>query len=259
MKRQLRMAIERVSRDLVFKRRLPSQFGKRPFFVTPGAALAYWRFDARTYDDFLYPLVERFVKRGDEVWDVGANVGLFALTAGAKGGRVLAFEPDVTLSSLIRRSADLAENHDLQIDVLSAAISDRVDLAELAIAQRGRATNHLNTVQGSTVTGGVRHEVTVLTLTLDWLLARRQPPKLIKIDVEGAEALVFAGAQAVLARARPIIVCELFSRNMDGIAKLFAENDYVLFDAMHTSGELRPTDTPVTNTLAIPAEKVGGV
>ena len=52
--------------------------------------------------------------------------------------------------------------------------------------------------------------VTVASWTLDSLLERRtSPPVLVKIDVEGAEALVLRGAARLLSEHRPAILMEV--------------------------------------------------
>jgi FkbM family methyltransferase len=59
-------------------------------------------------DPVLFPLVQEFVAANSIVWDVGANVGLFAVpaaTIAGANGRVIAFEPDTWLVQLLRRSA----------------------------------------------------------------------------------------------------------------------------------------------------------
>jgi len=43
----LRRVFERLSRKRVLKRRLPSDFGSRPIYVSPDAALRFWRYDLK--------------------------------------------------------------------------------------------------------------------------------------------------------------------------------------------------------------------
>src|SRR5580704_3269634 len=89
---------ERVSRGVVLRRRLPRHFHRLPLYVSPEAGLRFWRNDMQKVDPLLFRMVEELVKPGSVVWDVGANVGLFAFGAAALAGVhgfVLAIEPDI--------------------------------------------------------------------------------------------------------------------------------------------------------------------
>lgn len=175
----IRTLIERLSRHIVVKRRLPAKFGRGPLFVSPAAALSYWRLDLGKVDRMLLDVAFEHVRAGDVVWDIGANVGLFAFAAAnlsGATGRVLAVEPDIWLANILRRSAGMDENRRLKVDVLPVAVTNAVDLREFNIAMRGRASNYLATSIPSPMAGGVRETQLVPTVTLDWLLARYLRP-----------------------------------------------------------------------------------
>jgi len=205
----LRTLAERLSRNVVLRRRLPSDLGGHFIYVTPGSALNFWYPSLERADTGrLMDTVRRFVARDAVAWDIGANVGLFSFSAAAKAGTVLAVEPDPWLAALLNRSASAIPN----VRVLCAAATDTVDLGELNIAQRGRATNFMRGF-GTSQTGGVRNRQPVVTVTLDWLAERFPVPDIIKIDVEAGERLVFEGAKALFNRIRPYLVCEVARAN----------------------------------------------
>lgn len=252
----LRTIIERLSRRVVLKRRLPPRFHNTPLLVTPGAALAYWKLDIEKVDSVLFQIASEQVRRGDVVWDIGANVGLFSFAAVALAGpegRVLAVEPDTDLARLLRRSCRLKENVKLNVDVLAAAVSDMPGIARLNIAERGRAANYLDGVWASTQTGGVREVQLVPTVTLDSLLDHFSAPRFVKIDVEGAEHLVLRGAKRLLAEVRPIILCEVTAQRSIEVARLLAGHGYTLYDARMPSGRRVPLEEPTWDTLAYPS------
>jgi len=254
-----RSLAERLSRGLVIRRRLPALFGGHLLYATPDAGLRFWRRNLLAVDRLLLSWVDELVEAGSVVWDLGANVGLFTLAAAhraSRQGSVVAVEPDDWLTSLIHRSVAAASPEIAPVQVLTAALSESVGLAEFSIARRSRAGSHLTAVDGSTQTGGSREIRTVVTLTGDWLLDHVPTPDLVKIDIEGAEGACLRGASRVLAEARPTILCEVSRDNGVDVAEILLGHDYVLFDAAVAPSERRPRRAVSWNTLAIPAERL---
>lgn len=256
----LRALLERLSRDRVVRRRLPRDLGGAALYVSPDAALKLWKRDLAQADPLLLRLAAELVVPGSVVWDVGANVGLFAFAAAHRAGptgRILAVEADDWLAALVRRSAAAAGPVYAPVDVLAAAVADRPGIADLWIAERGRAGNHLRNVPGSTQTGGRRESRKVVTVTLDGLLDGFPAPALVKIDVEGAEALCLQGAGRLLSEVRPAVVCEVTEENTGAVAEQLRQHGYTLFDAAAAPELRRPLAAPVWNTLALPGERTG--
>jgi FkbM family methyltransferase len=197
-------------------------------------------------------LVTEIVRPGAVVWDVGANVGLFTFAAasvvGARG-RVLAVEPDSLLVRLLRRSATLNSRLST-VDVLPAAVSDRVGIGRFHIGRRNRSTNFLEGF-GTTQTGGTRAVELVPTVTLDWLAGHFPLPDVIKIDVEVAELLVLRGAGSVL-DAHPALICEVDESNAEQVRKLLHARGYLIYDGELSASKRRPVDTAPPALLALP-------
>ena len=144
--RLLRRALEILSRRIVLHHRFSERFSNAQLAVSPGASLRYWRSDLESLDPNILNAAEELVKPGDVVWDIGANVGLFALAAAAMAGpkgQVLAIEPDLWLVNLLRHSATYRNNRIAPLTILPLAISNDIRLEELKIAVRGRAGNFL--------------------------------------------------------------------------------------------------------------------
>jgi FkbM family methyltransferase len=205
-------------------------------------------------DEGLFDLARELVKPGERVWDIGANVGLFTFAAahlaGPKGS-VLAVEADAWLAALLRQTESL-EAGAAPVAVLCAAVSDADGFADFAIATRGRSTNHLTAVAGSTQTGGSRAVHPVATARLDTLLERFGPPTLVKIDVEGAEAICLRGADALLDRARPRLVCEVSAEHAEEVTALLKRHHYQIYDAAEEPSRRRAVDPAPWATLALP-------
>ena len=81
-------------------------------------------------------------------------------------------------------------------------------------------------------------------------------PDVIKIDVEGAEARVPAGAATVL-RARPCIICEVAKENATAVSNLLAASGYTLYDGEQLDSKRLPTDEALFNTLAVSGSLAG--
>jgi FkbM family methyltransferase len=257
----LRTLLERLSRDRVIRRRLPSELGGHTLLVSPDSALRFWRRDLERVDPLLLGLARELVRSGSTVWDIGANVGLFATAASflaGPSGTVLAVEADSWLAGLLRETARTLPMNHARIDVLSAAVAARNGIASFCVAQRGRAPNHLASVTGSTQAGGVRAVLQVVTVTLDWLLDWFPPPDLIKLDVEGAELECLRGASEILAHRRPTLICEIAGENAPEVGALLCAHGYTLYDAALPVDRREPLAIPAWNTIAIPAPLLAG-
>jgi FkbM family methyltransferase len=166
-------------------------------------------FASGAYEPEVWAALARFASGGEEIWDVGANIGSFALTA-AQDHRVRcvrAFEPDpLTLATL---KTNLALNGNPAV-VYAFALSDRAERKTLI---HGPRTNTgMSTLSPTADTGMTRHvsardslpTFEVECRTADELIAHGDvpPPTLMKIDVEGWEFQVLNGAHHLLQSTR---------------------------------------------------------
>jgi FkbM family methyltransferase len=160
------------------------------------------------YETHLEPVFVRHCRPGATVVDIGANIGFYTLLAaravGAQG-RVIAVEANPEDCRLLLVS--LAVNEVDNVEVLPIALDSR----------RGWAcfTSHTGT-NGGFMAAGARELTSgkgfvVPTFPLDELLD--EPVDLVKLDVEGAEGRVLAGAHQLIERHRPVVITEL-SRSM---------------------------------------------
>lgn len=162
------------------------------------------------YEPELLEAIEDLAPPGATVYDVGANIGFTTLMLArcvGPAGRVVAFEP-------------LPENLErLRRHVALNGFADRVTVVPCAVDKASGASSFLvhpsggmGKVEGS---GGraeeYRQRITVETVDLDgYVYARGQPaPSLVKMDIEGGEALALPGMQRLLREARPIVLVEL--------------------------------------------------
>lgn len=162
----------------------------------------------------------RSIAPGARVWDVGANLGFFSLLAArltGPGGHVVAFEPVPGNAAAVRKNAELNGFGGI-VEVREEAVSSHAGHAPLHVVADA-SWSHLADRGEHRLT---RETVEVPTVTLDELVASGTlaPPDLLKIDVEGSEVDVLRGARAVLAKHRPVVVCELHETNREVAAQL---------------------------------------
>jgi FkbM family methyltransferase len=134
-----------------------------------------------------------FLRRDDLFFDVGANIGTYCVLASAVcHARTLAIEPNPATQAALERNVELNE------------LTDRVRIARLAAGARAGSapiTTGLDSLNHVAEADETSPTITVPVETLD-NLAGADVPILMKIDVEGFEAEVLAGAERVLADPR---------------------------------------------------------
>jgi FkbM family methyltransferase len=178
-----------------------------------------WWIVAGTYEPIVTDWIERaiaaVVRRGQKpvVWDVGANVGVTALLAAKCGAEVVAFEPAPETLAELRGHCEANPSLASRITVRPAAVAEREGTLVLRASIVG-AVAQLEHPGVSAYGSGVAVDdadsrVEVPTLTLDTCLEASPAPTIVKVDVEGAEALVLEGAAALLARRDAIWIIEL--------------------------------------------------
>jgi FkbM family methyltransferase len=253
----LRKTIERLSRGIAIKRKLPADFKSLPLYVSPDCALKFWRSGLSGELIDLVRIAKCFVREGDNVWDIGANVGVFTFAAAAMSGpngKLLAVEADAWLAVLLQRSRMLQPNLGYSIDVLCTAVSDEDSILTFQIAERGRMANSLEKSGQREPAGGVRYSQPVPSYTLDSLLDHFAHPKILKIDVEGAELLVLRGSTRLLDVVRPIIYIEVGESVSENVFALLKSHQYEIFDGDVL--DFTPKENAPWATLAIPNEQV---
>ncbi len=174
---------------------LSTQWGDRVF------RSAYGGYKRLFEAGHLGPL-QGLIAPGTSVIDVGANVGFFTLKFArwvSEGGKVIAIEPEPLNYARLRRA------------IASAGLDHVVETVQAAAAEKsGEVKLLVNPVHP----GDHRISETgapVVAVTIDDLLAARNWPRvsLIKIDVQGAESRVLAGASKTLQSFHPALLVEV--------------------------------------------------
>ncbi len=165
------------------------------------------------YEPLLAELARCLIDSNRDVVDIGANVGFYTvLSARHTRGRVLAIEPTDNALRLLRRN--IVHNELVnKVLVFEGVVSDVSGEVTLSFLNGKEEYSSIEVIRHPSVVGVIRSCKTVVSNTLDQLVKQFVlDPGFLKIDVEGAEHKVYAGASEVLSNARPIVLSEFSQR-----------------------------------------------
>jgi FkbM family methyltransferase len=156
--------------------------------------------------------LDRWVREGDWVIDVGANVGHYTLRLAelvGPSGRVLAFEPVPLTFQLVTESVATAGHENVTLLNAAATAATR----ELGMAIPLLPTGLPNLYMASVRESGASFRV--LGVAID-ALGIPHRVSLAKIDAEGHDLEVLQGMERLLRRDRPLLIIEDSSTEIDG-------------------------------------------
>lgn len=163
------------------------------------------------------------------IWDLGAMIGDYTCGYANMAKHVLAIEA--------RGDAFACLDHNMQwytnVECLKCIAGDgtRADEEVYPLANVNAGSRRMR-VAGD-VPGASR------SLTLDEILATRNPPTLLKMDIEGWEAKALKGATKILSEVRPVMILEVnlemlarAGNRADEIAQILKVNNYQACDLL---------------------------
>jgi FkbM family methyltransferase len=157
-------------------------------------------------------LFEKFVKIGDVVFDIGANIGhhtVFFSKLVGEGGKVIAFEPQQEIFRFA--SANLALNGCWNTTLMQSCLGDQDGQLYMAPISYEEPNNFgaLSVASSNEPSGGEL----VPVWTLDGLISSGKIVidrlDFMKVDVQSFELFVLLGARKVIDRFRPKIFLEI--------------------------------------------------
>lgn len=187
------------------------------------------------------------------VFDIGAHVGLYALPASrvlAPDGRLYAFEPGDDNRAFLERH--LAMNALTNVEVIPHLVGD-AERDDVLLYPHSRDGAMHSIVRRSPEHGAA---IRKRQICLDTICAERGlVPEVIKIDVEGAEIGVLAGAARVLRATRPTIILSVHPRHLAALGRstneLREQIDALGYD-VHDMYGVRPTAFSLAEYLLTP-------
>ncbi|MGC2802841.1 MAG: FkbM family methyltransferase [Candidatus Acidiferrum sp.] len=189
--------------------------GSARFEIVPEGAVAFHTWSRLRFERAELEFILRMLQPGMTFVDAGANIGLFSLAAGKKvhgqHSSTYAFEPCPSTFYILEKN--LLRNQLADVRAVCVALSDQTGEANLYV--NAVLKDALNSLEAPSHTDAeVVAREKVRTITLDDFVAKERIASVdvMKVDVEGAELLVFRGGRNLLARPdAPLILYEGYS------------------------------------------------
>lgn len=185
-------------------------------------------------------LVDRLCGAGSHAVDVGANHGDYTRRLLRAGATVVAVEPNPNMVAVLRHRFPGALRSG-RLTIEPCALAGRPGVATLHVPHGSAALASL-LHQGEA--GAAERAIQVPCRTLDELVPADAAVDFVKIDVEGFEGEVVAGAGTTLRRLRPALLIEAEERHRAGaLAGLCAALEPLGYAGFYLrDGRLRPLD-----------------
>lgn len=155
-------------------------------------------------------LYQALLEPGDVAVDVGANVGVFSIAMGlsvGSTGRVLSFEPQPPIFELLKLNLAAAGLTNAEVHrAVVAEAAGSVAFADVRSLPAGKEVNFGAVGLHTRIADTFGTMVATPVMTLDALGLVRCD--FLKIDAEGSEHAVLAGARRALERSRPLLCVE---------------------------------------------------
>jgi len=156
----------------------------------------FYRLKSCSKEPWTVRWIEQYLQPDEVLYDVGANVGAYTLVAAmaVPGARVVAFEPGAANFAALCANLELNEVAD-RVTPVPLALGDSPGPAPFVGSGVAGASPSLNGAAGQ------EHRTRVLVDRLDDVVDRFgfPPPNHLKLDVDGGELQVLAGAERLLA------------------------------------------------------------
>jgi len=160
------------------------------------------------YEWFELDFLERTLRPGFTVLDIGANIGLYSIVAAravGPAGKVFSLEPDQCNCDFLRRNVEL--NGLANVHITQAAASDSTCPGRLFLSADNKADHRIFD------SADRREHVPVDLTTIDDFVAARGIARVdvVKMDIQGAEPRAFAGMRRTLEANQDIrLIMELW-------------------------------------------------
>jgi FkbM family methyltransferase len=180
--------------------------------LTPGDQISQAIYTSGLYEPCTMTVLSHILREGDVFVDVGANIGAFTLVASrlvGNSGRVISLEPSSRENARLRHNIALNRLQNVTVHDVAAGAETASGMLHVAAG----AHTGLNTLEPSFMYSGIAedHVEQVAIVRLDDVLQREGlgNVRAIKVDAEGGEHRVIAGARRTIEAERPVLILEV--------------------------------------------------
>lgn len=176
-------------------------------YLNPNDPVVSGAIALEAYEIEAVKFIKKLTRPGMTVLDIGANIGYYSVILGksvGENGKVYAFEPEPTNFQFLERN--IGANSLSHVKAYRLALANKPGILSFYLHESNKGKHSLIDYQKNTEC------IKVEATTVDSFITKHGIRKidLIKIDVEGAEPMVFEGMKETLAKHRPIIFTEYF-------------------------------------------------
>ncbi len=213
-------------------------------FLSTGIGRRFYIYTYYRYKAIYEPSIDHLsgrVNSGEHILDIGANIGFFTVKFAkwvSGGGRVIAIEPEP--ANIKTLEMVLARDGVRNVDIIKAAAAEKDGSLLLSLNPLNPADHRLG-----------ESGIVIQAMTIDSLLQETGWPvvSFIKIDVQGAEPRVLAGAKETISRFKPTFLIEIDDKALresgssaDDLVDLLRLQGYQMFGTERTSMNMPVTD-----------------
>ena len=195
--------------------------------------------------------IRKYLKEGQTLWDVGANIGVYSLYAGkSKNAKVFSFEPSVFNLELLARNIFQNELQD-NIFIVPIALSNKTafNKMRMGITEWGGALSTFGEDfgwDGKKLDENFQYKTAGITMDDAANQLNIPFPSFIKMDVDGLEHLILEGGNEVLKNVESILieVNDHFQEQADGVQQILTNAGLSLVDKKLSSDEFSESSDP---------------
>jgi FkbM family methyltransferase len=213
------------------------------------AASKAWDIKSGGWSEPELDLVEIGLREGETALDIGANYGLYAYymsRAVGKTGKVYSFEPvPFTFASLKIVAKILGFSHNVEIVGKGCGNENSKVTFTIPVQQSGAVSAGLSYIGGrnddragkeTQVRWQATTDVEAEIVRLDDFLPEIEDLPFVKMDIEGAEYFCLQGAEKLISKHLPAVVCEInpwylegFGVRLENLTDYFFDKGYKIF------------------------------